>query len=145
MSVKKQDLIQKNHLCFEAFLLGVFHFVITRKESETIGKETINLWCPSTGGGPRVYRGHMGETWPEIELDYYQPVCDPRHESEVGDEAEAEVVDAETVFDQTEEKRPDTEKTVAQQIVVNNNPTFFSQHGNNNIQVEKIENLTINW
>ena len=54
-------------------------------------------------------------------------------------------MDAEPVSDQTEEGQPDTEKTATQQVVVNNNPTFFSQHGSNNIQVEKIENLTINW
>ena len=145
MPVKKQDLVQKKRVCFEAFLLGVFYFAITRKEAATIGEETMNLWCPSTGGGPRAYQGRMGETWPEIALDYHQPVGDPRHENDTSDEAEAEIVDAEPVSDQTEEGQPDTEKTATQQVVVNNNPTFFSQHGSNNIQVEKIENLTINW
>lgn len=145
MPVKKHDLVQKKRVCFEAFLLGVFHFAITRKEAATIGEEAINLWCPSTGGGPRAYQGHMGETWQEIALDYYQPVGDPRHENDTSDEAEAEIVDAEPISDQTEEGQPDAEKTATQQVVVNNNPTFFSQHGSNNIQVERIENLTINW
>jgi hypothetical protein len=145
MPVKKQDLIQKDRVCYEAFLLGVFHFAIMRKEPATIGAEAINLWCPSTGGGPREYHGRIGESWPEIKLDYYQPAGVPQHENDAADETEAGIVDAEPVSEQTEEGQPGAERPVAQQVVVNNNPTFFSQHGNNNIQVETIENLTINW
>ena len=143
--VKKQDLIQKGRVCYEAFLLGVFHFAITRKEKATIGAETANLWCPSTGGGPREYQGHIGENWPEIKLDYYQPAGVPRHENDAADKSEAEIVDAEPVSEQTDESQPDAEKPVTQQVVVNNNPTFFSQNGDNNMQVERIDNLTINW
>lgn len=143
--VKKRNLVQIDRVYYESFLLGVFHFAIMRKEPATIGKETINLWCPSTGGGPRAYQGNIGENWPEIALDYYQPAGEPLHENDVGDEVEAEIVDAEPVSDQSEEGQPNGEKTATQQVVVNNNPTFFSQHGSNNIQVEKIENLTINW
>lgn len=143
--VKKQDLIQKGRVCYEAFLLGVFHFAITRKEKATIGAKTANFWCPSTGGGPREYQGHIGENWPEIKLDYYQPAGVPRHENDAADKSEAEIVDAEPVSEQTDESQPDAEKPVTQQVVVNNNPTFFSQNGDNNMQVERIDNLTINW
>ena len=143
--VKKRDLVQKHRVCYESFLLGVFHFAITRKEPATIGKETINLWCPSSGGGPRAYQGHIGENWSEIRLDYCQPAGALQQEGATDSEVEAAIIDVGPTCDQTEEDQPDAEKTVAQQVVVNNNPTFFSQRGNNNIQVEKIENLTINW
>ena len=143
--VKKHDLIQQDRVCYEAFLLGVFHFAITRKEPATIGAEIINLWCPSSEGGPREYHGHIGENWTEIKLDYYEPVGELQHGNDADVEAEAEIVDAEPASEQAEEGQPDTGEAATRQVMVNNNPTFFSQHGNNNIQVETIENLTINW
>ena len=55
------DQIDGEDVCLESFLLGVWHYAIMRREGNTIGKATMNEWCPSKGGAPREYEGHMGE------------------------------------------------------------------------------------
>lgn len=70
-AVNKGNIKQMKQICFQSFLLGVFHFAIMRPESNTIGEATFNEWCPSTGGGRRKYAGNMGETLDhDISLSY---------------------------------------------------------------------------
>lgn len=57
----KINQIDGNEICLQSFLLGVWHFAIMRREGNTIGKATMNDWCPSKGGALREYEGHMGE------------------------------------------------------------------------------------
>lgn len=58
-SITKSDILKATSVCLQSFLLGVWHFAVTRSEKNTFGKETINLWCPSTGGGKREYKGNL--------------------------------------------------------------------------------------
>lgn len=42
-TIKKKDLRNIKTVCFPAFILGVWHYIITNVKDNTIGKETLNL------------------------------------------------------------------------------------------------------
>lgn len=87
------DQIDGEDVCLESFLLGVWHYAIMRREGNTIGKATMNEWCPSKGGAPREYEGHMGENLSRnIRLTYLGDVEVPDQDEEI-EHIEAEVVE----------------------------------------------------
>lgn len=59
-AMKKATLRSATDICLPAFLLGVWHFVLTNRPENTVGKETYETWCPSNGGAERTYIGEMG-------------------------------------------------------------------------------------
>lgn len=121
-ALSKEQIMVAPELCFQSFLLGVFHFAVTRKEAATIGKDAYDAWCPPKGGAPRVYEGNMGEGINhQIELSY----------ASVAESIEPEKVDDETVVIEpveSEQKDGDeSSKKTAPQMTFNFNVT-----GNNN-------------
>jgi hypothetical protein len=48
--------------CFPAFLLGVWHYVVTKRGGKnTLGEYTVERWCPTEGNRKeRKYSGDMG-------------------------------------------------------------------------------------
>lgn len=124
-SVTKADLRCMNDICLQPFLLGVWHFAVTRPEENTFGKDTIDLWCPSTGGGKREYKGHLKDLFSkQINLSYCEQIPKP---------VDGEIVDV-TIEDETAENDhiPDSEQNSKKepaaanltQQVLNTNPTF---------------------
>ena len=120
-ALSKEQIIVAPEFCFQSFLLGVFHFAVTRKEATTIGKDTYDAWCPPKGGAPRVYESNMGENIDrQIELLY----------AVVTECIDDEVTDDETVVIEPESEEKDSEeplKKPAPQMNFNFNVT-----GNNN-------------
>ena len=120
-TLSKEQIIKETKLCFQSFLLGVFHFVVMRKDAATIGKDTYDEWCPSKGGAPRVYEGNMGDGIKhEISLSYA-----------VVQRVEAEIVEDDSVIDESDgsESQVETEPSSksAPQMTFN-----FNVSGNNN-------------
>lgn len=118
------DQIDGEDVCLESFLLGVWHYAIMRREGNTIGKATMNEWCPSKGGAPREYEGHMGENLSRnIRLTYLGDVEVPDQDEEI-EHIEAEVVEG--------TKDPEPEPQTVNQSV--NNPVviniMMNQSGN---------------
>lgn len=112
---RKSEIETLSIICFESFLLGVYHFAITRPEENTIGQNTFNIWCPPRQGAKRVYIGRMGEDWPiEIELTY----CDKSEFQEAIND-EGAVVETVVVEDNTSsngEANSDEQPRVATQM-----------------------------
>lgn len=122
---KKTVLGGLKEVCLPSFLLGIWHYVVVNRKDNSIGKETYNVWCPSTGGGQRKYTAHMGE---EI-LDGLTT-----YGIDVTEKTEADTETAETVVIEDA-----SEQTVQQTV---NNPFVFNfnQYGNNGTQIGHIEN-----
>lgn len=59
--IKKADFSDLDDVCFPAFLLGVWHYVVVYRKDNTIGRNTYDLWCPGNGGAQRKYIGDMGK------------------------------------------------------------------------------------
>lgn len=112
------DQIDGEDVCLESFLLGVWHYAIMRREGNTIGKATMNEWCPSKGGAPREYEGHMGENLSRnIRLTYLGDVEVP-DQDEVIEHIEAEVVEG------TKDPEPEPQPQTVNQSV--NNPVVIN-------------------
>lgn len=66
--ITKRKLLNLNEVCFESLLLGIWHFILTNRPNNKVGKDTIDQWCPATGG-QREYVGSIGEDYKkEIEV-----------------------------------------------------------------------------
>ena len=112
------DQIDGEDVCLESFLLGVWHYAIMRRERNTIGKATMNEWCPSKGGAPREYEGHMGENLSRnIRLTYLGDVEVPDQDEEI-EYIEAEVVEG------TKDPEPEPQPQTVNQSV--NNPVVIN-------------------
>lgn len=112
------DQIDGEDVCLESFLLGVWHYAIMRREGNTIGKATMNEWCPSKGGAPREYEGHMGENLSRnIRLTYLGDVEVPDQDEEI-EHIEAEVVE------ETKDPEPEPQPQTVNQSV--NNPVVIN-------------------
>lgn len=112
------DQIDGEDVCLESFLLGVWHYAIMRREGNTIGKTTMNEWCPSKGGAPREYEGHMGENLSRnIRLTYLGDVEVPDQDEEI-EHIEAEVVEG------TKDPEPEPQPQTVNQSV--NNPVVIN-------------------
>lgn len=112
------DQIDGEDVCLESFLLGVWHYAIMRREGNTIGKATMNEWCPSKGGAPREYEGHMGENLSRnIRLTYMGDVEVPDQDEEI-EHIEAEVVEG------TKDPEPEPQPQTVNQSV--NNPVVIN-------------------
>lgn len=120
------DQIDGEDVFLESFLLGVWHYAIMRREGNTIGKATMNEWCPSKGGAPREYEGHMGENLSRnIRLTYLGDVEVPDQDEEI-EHIEAEVVEG--TKDPDPEPQPQTvNQSVNNPVVIN---ITMNQSGN---------------
>ncbi len=145
-TITKSDLLKATGVCLQSFLLGVWHFAVTRSEKNTFGKETIDLWCPSTGGGKREYKGNLANLITRnITLTYREPF-EESADSEIVDEP---LVDEPMTSDEPHSEEQSTEKEPAAsnltQQVINNNPTFFNFNisGNNNSFYNRVDTVNI--
>lgn len=134
----KSALLSASNICLQAFLLGLWHFVLLNRVDNRIGKETYDLWCPATGSSERAYAYSLGEavTRP-ISISYSTPIP-PTVDAEIVDEGISEDAGPEAQAKAT----PDPSST---QQVVNNNPTFFNFNvtGNNNSFINKVDTVII--
>lgn len=122
---KKTALGGLKEVCLPSFLLGVWHYVVVNRKDNSVGKETYDAWCPSTGGGQRKYTAHMGEGI----LGSLTTYC-----VDAAEKTEADTEAAETVIIEDAPEQP------VQQTV--NNPFVFiiakknedSLHGSNPVR-----------
>lgn len=126
--IKKTALGGLKEVCLPAFLLGVWHYAVVNRKDNTVGQSTYDVWCPSTGGGPRVYSAHMGEGL-YANLHVSMP--------NAGDDTDTEMEDAEPIETEIIDEMPQPQPV--QQTVTNPFIFNFTQNGNNNTQIGHVE------
>lgn len=62
-ALRRSEIVKMQDIHLPALLLGIWHFCNTKRQDNSIGAPTYDEWCPENGGGPREYKGHMGEKW----------------------------------------------------------------------------------
>jgi hypothetical protein len=145
-AITKSDILKATDICLQPFLLGAWHFAVTRSEKNTFGKETINLWCPSTGGGKREYKGNLADL---ITRNITLTHCEALGESVDAEIVNELLVDEPMTNDEIPNEEQSTEKEPAAsnltQQVINNNPTFFNFNvsGNNNNFYNHVDTVSI--
>jgi hypothetical protein len=136
-SLSKAALRTVEALCFPAFLLGIWHFIVVNRHDNTVGKDTINSWCPSNNRNHRVYSGSMGES-------ISRPICIT---IPVTDEEKPVVKEGEASEKYNEPAEEETARTFTandpRQTIING--SVFQQYGTNNKQIiGNFETLIIN-
>jgi hypothetical protein len=119
--IKKAALGGLKRVCYPAFLLGIWHYVVMNRKDNSVGKATYDEWCPENGGGPRSYSGRMGKDI-TAEIRTYMPEFKG---TEQADKAEPN--------DETNDEEQTKNEQIAgfsQQVI--NNPLFIQQNGDNN-------------
>ena len=130
--IKKKDMDEHfDHVCYPAFLLGVWHFVVVQRKTNRVGEDTYNLWCPENGGGPRKYSGKMGRslTW---EIHVYMPETTFANEKAEDDAETQSGAGNEEKTSGPEEKKDGSDQTPPPMQQVMNNPMFIQQNGDGN-------------
>lgn len=126
----KEEILLGGCFEFQAFLLGVLHYCVMKHASNKEGKETYDLLCPPTGGGPRKYVGTLGcETQQVLRITYF----DDSIYHEAPEEPDTVVL---------EENDTHSEKKDAPVQNVNN-PFTFIQNGGSGTQIGYVQNLVI--
>lgn len=143
-ALKRSEIVKMSEVHLPALLLGIWHFCNTKRQDNSIGAPTYDEWCPENGGGPREYKGHMGEGWPiEIKLlglnkNKKYAVWADNATAEKNSEPEKSTSEPE-VNDET----TNTNQNVQSNLQQINNPFTFIQNGDNNTQFGYVQNMVI--
>lgn len=131
-STKKQ-LLTITAVCFQAFLVGVWHHIIMNRQNNTLGRSTIINWTP-TYSGTRIEQVYPADA-PSVVAEAAEPIS---YEEEATPTIEAEIVDEVPAG----EEEPHSRKTgqapkATKQVIMNN-------YGKG-VQIEELNGtLTIN-
>lgn len=60
-TMTKREICSAHEITFQSFLLGIWHYVITVVQNNTIGQDTYNDWCPPNNRSKREYVKTIGE------------------------------------------------------------------------------------
>lgn len=119
--IKKAALSYLTKVCYSAFLLGIWHYLVVNRKDNIIGKPTYDEWCPENGGGPRNYSGNIGKG-NTADIRTYMP------ESKDAEPAD----DAQSDNESNEDEQEDDNQSAAFSQQVINNPLLIQHNGNNN-------------
>jgi hypothetical protein len=133
--IKKAALGGLQKVCFPAFLLGVWHYVVVYRKDNTVGKNTYDGWCPENGGASRTYLGNMGRRI-TAHMSVYMPSLSGPDE-QVRDNSDEEPRSAGFA---TEEQKSETPPP-SQQVI--NNPLFIQQNGGGNAVIPNYGTLNL--
>lgn len=141
--IEKKMLSSISEICLQSFLLGIWHFVLTAVDNNTIGKDTYNAWCPphnGSKGSKREYVAAIGENSSlNIHLSYYENdhLCDEPSDDVDKTENTAETIETEII---DEVKNDDTTaRYIDNSVMVNigNGLQIKENHGTLNIVLGK--------
>ena len=90
----KESLKNETNIILECFLLGIWHFIITNRENNTIGRNTYLEWTESQGTGKqRLYTSHIGSEIQDIKVSRSNGI---ELQSEAKEEKNAEYIEEDT-------------------------------------------------
>ena len=125
--IKKTALGGLGDVCFPAFLLGVWHYVVVNRKDNSVGRATYDKWCPEHGGAPRTYIGDMGK---HISRDIDVRMPEVKMDDEIYDFGDEDADQPEVEYDFGDEDRKTDTPPPTQQII--NNPLIIQQKGDGN-------------
>lgn len=132
-AISKTQLLAMEEYCFEALLLGVYHYAVCKAGENTRGKQTVDHWSPSRGGGKREY---TGELWSDEGRMFQLTHCEAELAEALDDESPtAEVVNP-VVFEAPEAGG------VEQNV---NNPIVMNFHGSVGVVKTNTGTITNNY
>ncbi len=134
-AITKKELLNANELCYQNFMLGVFHFVLTKRQDNTVGKDTFSsLYRSENPGAPYEYVGNIGESYKNITLTVYDYV-----ESEENQKTEIyHLIDNEKYSDYFE-RATDRYATLKTLLYADHPRPFYDFYVENNIRSKSMK------
>lgn len=123
-AVTKEALTASADICLQAFLVGVWHYILLQRPDNKIGRSTIENWMPSKGFTQK------------LNVYNYIEQAVPSEDAEESAPGYEETVIDDSADDRSDDRQQNTTQTV-------NNPVVFNQYGNNGIQIGSIGTLNI--
>lgn len=99
----KKELLGWDEYCVDSLLLGVWHYIITKRPNNKLGRSTFETWFkePDVTGNPWEFRGYNG-SMTNKELRFY--LCDSEHKPEEPVVITGEKIEeADTVVEESDE------------------------------------------
>jgi hypothetical protein len=140
-AMSKSDILSANSICFQSFLLGIWHFVLINRTDNRVGRETNHSWCQVKSGSESALSS-FGETITKlICISYFKPESQTA-EHDIADEDNYGCDDE----PEASAKSADTATPEITQPVENNCATFFNFNvtGNNNSFFNQVDTVIIN-
>lgn len=141
-TITKEELLSPDtEICFEAFLLGLWHYCIVCIKKNTIGQTTYGEWCPPTeGNNERPYEAAIGESSNrDLKITYCYPtdfdIPNEADEKDGSGSPESEVIDAIPEPDE-QPAQQSLEQTINQPKVFN----FHFEQSGKGTQIGFVEN-----
>lgn len=123
-AVTKESLTASADICLQAFMVGVWHYILLNRADNKIGRSTIANWMPSKGFTQK------------LNVYNYIKQAVPSEDAEESAPGYEETVVDDSADDRSGDRQQNTTQTV-------NNPVVFNQYGNNGIQIGSIGTLNI--
>lgn len=119
----KNEILHAEELCFQSFLVGVWHFILINCTDNLLGRSTIENWTPT-------YNVKC------LKRITYSATATPSETEKI----EAEPVIEDATFEE-EQNESNAHSSGTTQTV--NNPVVFNQYGNNGTQIGSVGTLII--
>lgn len=139
-SVSKKDLMAATEINLYSFLLGIWHFIITNRNDNSIGIDTLSAWqsSPEIKGQVHSFKSDIGSSYQhDIKISTTCEFTDDAENEHIENIEEEVIID---ILDNSESNN-DTAKTNNSQPVINNQ-FIFNQTGNG-INIGQATNVVI--
>ena len=117
----REQLLTATKICFQSFLVGVWHYILMNRPNNLPGRDTVQNWTPTYTGlsVERVYPSMRVQCEEKTDAEPDEPIDEPF----IADES------------RHEQTNPNGQTL--------NNPTVFQQFGNNGVQIGSVGTLII--
>ena len=119
-TISKRTLVVSTHFCLQAFLIGIWHYILQNRPDNMQGRDTIESWKPTAGYTQKLTVKN----------------CTVQ-ETESPDSVDTTPEYAETIIEES------TDEQAGAQKKMNTNQMVFIQNGDNSTQIGSVGTLTI--
>jgi hypothetical protein len=133
--VPKSELSAIENIELESFLIGVLHYILLYRKSNTMGRKTFESWhSKESPHSEWIFVGTIGNS---IQRQLTISMINAEKEDSSGFSKDKEDIPEPEVI--TNEAEPSV-KNITQII---NNPTIVNQHGEKNIHIDRVDTLNL--
>ena len=134
--ISKTEVCNLSNICLNAFLLGIWHYIVVNRPDNLIGKDTYETWHnpPDTKGQQRKFISAIGAG---IDRVLHITILDPEEIKVDTEDADikTEFIEAEIIDEDFSKTKDGTAETTAQTVTIIKHQTNVVQYGEKSISL----------
>ena len=143
--ITKADLLKKDKIALDSFLLGLWHFILMNRQNNRVGRDTFEDWCdePEGPGKQWKYSSKIGADYPTVAIHRSDDeLIINSQENDVHDDVEILDEDEQSYETDTSDDPGlrEYKQYFIQQVFVNNG-TYIQQNAKNIYNIAYVEHL----